>query len=249
MAKDKKIDPHEVGLDPRRLPHHVAVIMDGNGRWARDRGRPRIFGHRAGIESVRDVVKACSQIGVEYLTLYTFSRENWKRPKAEVSALMKMLRNLLKNEIKELDRNDVRVMAIGRVDDLPDSVRKELSRAIDKTRDNKGLTLILALSYGGRGEIADAASRAAKGVLDGELAPEEINEDTFGRFLYAPDVPDPDLLIRTSGELRVSNFLLWQIAYSEIWVTDVLWPDFTRNELFEAIADFQKRERRFGGVE
>lgn len=249
MAKEKKIDPHEVGLDPGKLPQHVAIIMDGNGRWARDRGRPRIFGHKAGIESVRDVVKGCSQIDIKYLTLYTFSRENWRRPKVEVSALMRMLRNLLRNEIKELDENDVRVMAIGRINDLPDFVQKELSRAVDKTRDNKGLTLILALSYGGRGEIADAASRAAKRVLDGRLAPEEINEDTFGQFLYAPDVPDPDLLIRTGGELRVSNFLLWQIAYSEIWVTDLLWPDFTRNELFKAIADFQKRERRFGGVE
>jgi len=249
MAKEKKIHPHEVGLDPGELPQHIAIIMDGNGRWARDRGRPRIFGHKAGIESVRDVVKACSQIDIKYLTLYTFSRENWRRPKAEVSALMRILRNLLRNEIKELDENDVRVMAIGRINDLPDFVQKELSRAVDKTRDNKGLTLILALSYGGRGEIADAASRAAKRVLDGRLAPEEINEDTFGQFLYAPDVPDPDLLIRTSGELRVSNFLLWQIAYSEIWVTDLLWPDFTRNELFKAIADFQKRERRFGGGE
>ncbi len=249
MAKEKKIHPHEVGLDPGKLPQHIAIIMDGNGRWARDRGRPRIFGHKAGIESVRDVVKACSQIDIKYLTLYTFSRENWRRPKVEISALMRMLRNLLRNEIKELDENDVRVMAIGRINDLPDSVQKELSRAVDKTHDNKGLTLILALSYGGRGEIADAASRAAKRVLDGRLAPEEINEDTFGQFLYTPDVPDPDLLIRTGGELRVSNFLLWQIAYSEIWVTDLLWPDFTRNELFKAIADFQKRERRFGGVE
>lgn len=249
MAKEKKIDPHEVGLDPGKLPHHVAIIMDGSGRWARDRGRPRIFGHRAGVESVRDVIRACSQIGIKYLTLYTFSRENWRRPKAEISALMRMLGNLLKNEIEELDQNDVRVITMGRIDDLPDSVRKELARATDKTSDNKGLTLILALSYGGRGEIADAASRAAKRVLDGKLSPEEINEDTFRQFLYAPDVPDPDLLIRTSGELRVSNFLLWQIAYSEIWVTDVLWPDFKRNELFKAIAEFQKRERRFGGVE
>ena len=249
MTKDTRIDPAELGLDPGRLPRHVAIIMDGNGRWARERGKPRIIGHRAGIESVRDVVKACSQIGIGYLTLYTFSRENWRRPRREVKGLMSMLGDLLKREIRELDENDVRVRAIGRVHDLPQSVRKELSRAYERTKDNKGLVLILALSYGGRDEIVDAASKAARKAMSGGLVPEEIDEETFSRFLYAPDIPDPDLLIRTSGELRVSNFLLWQIAYSEIWVTDVLWPDFTREQLFAALRSYQSRERRFGGLE
>jgi len=248
MAKEEKIDLSELGLDSNNLPQHIAIIMDGNGRWAKERGKPRILGHRAGIESVRDIVKACNQIGIKYLTLYTFSIENWRRPKSEVSSLMKMLRDLLRKEIKELHENDVRVMAIGRIGDLPDFVQAEVAKAAEKTCDNKGLTLILALSYGGRGEIADAASRAARDVLEGKLAPEAIDEEIFGRFLYAPDIPDPDLLIRTSGELRVSNFLLWQIAYSEIWVTDVLWPDFNRAELYKAILDYQMRERRFGGV-
>jgi undecaprenyl diphosphate synthase len=249
MAKDKKIHASELGLDSKKLPQHIAVIMDGNGRWAREKGRPRIFGHRAGIESVRDIVKACSQIGIEYLTLYTFSRENWKRPKTEVSSLMKMLRDLLRKEVRELDENDVRIAAIGRISDLPDFVQAELSRAIEKTRDNKGLTLVLALSYGGRAEIADAASKIAKEAYEHRLEPEKIDEELFAQYLYAPDIPEPDLLIRTSGELRVSNFLLWEIAYSEIWVTDLLWPDFRRSELFKAIADYQKRERRFGGIE
>ena len=249
MSKQKRINPAELGLDPRKLPQHVAIIMDGNGRWAREKGKPRIFGHRAGIESVRDVVRACSQIGIGYLTLYTFSRENWRRPRSEVSALMRMLRELLRKEIEELDENDVRVTAIGRINDLPDSVRSELKKARDRTRENEGLVPILALSYGGRDEIADAAAKAARDVTDGVLSPEDISEETFAEYLYAPDVPDPDLLIRTSGELRVSNFLLWQIAYSEIWVTDVLWPDFGREQLFDALADFQHRERRFGGVE
>jgi undecaprenyl diphosphate synthase len=249
MAKQKRIDPTELGLDPEKLPQHVAIIMDGNGRWAREKGKPRIFGHRAGIESVRDVVRACSQIGIGYLTLYTFSRENWRRPRSEVTALMRMLRDLLRKEIEELDENDVRVRGIGRIDDLPDSVRSELRKARERTEANKGLVLILALSYGGRDEIADAAARAATEVAEGNILPADITEEAFSGFLYAPDIPDPDLLIRTSGELRVSNFLLWQIAYSEIWVTDVLWPDFSRKELFDALASYQKRERRFGGVE
>jgi undecaprenyl diphosphate synthase len=249
MVEKKRIDPAELGLDPRRLPKHVAIIMDGNGRWAREKGKPRIFGHRAGIKSVRDVVRACSELGIGYLTLYTFSRENWRRPGREVRALMTMLKDLLRKEIEELDANDVRVKSIGRIDDLPESVRTELFKACDRTRDNEGLVLVLALSYGGRDEIVDAASRAAREAVGGRLLPEEMNEAVFSRFLYAPDIPDPDLLIRTSGELRVSNFLLWQIAYSEIWVTDVLWPDFSRKNLFEALRSYQRRERRFGGLE
>lgn len=249
MIKQEKIDPAELGLDAGRLPQHIAIIMDGNGRWAKEKGRPRIFGHRAGIESVRDIVRACSQIGIKYLTLYTFSRENWRRPKSEVRALMKMLRDLLLKEVEELDENNVKVTAIGRIDDLPDSVQSVLSKACERTRSNTGLVLVLALSYGGRDEIVDAASKVAREVLEGSLEPGDIDEKIFARFLYAPGVPDPDLLIRTSGELRISNFLLWQIAYSEIWVTDVLWPDFKREELYRALADFQNRERRFGGVE
>jgi undecaprenyl diphosphate synthase len=249
MIKEKRINPAELGLDPGKLPQHVAIIMDGNGRWARERGKPRILGHRAGIESVRDVVRACSQIGIGYLTLYTFSRENWRRPRREVRALMGMLRDLLRREIEELDENDVCVRAIGRIEDLPQSVREEISRAHERTKDNEGLVLVLALSYGGRDEIVDATARAVGEAVSGRLLPEDINEEAFARFLYAPDIPDPDLLIRTSGELRVSNFLLWQIAYSEIWVTDVLWPDFTRQDLFDALRSYQTRERRFGGVE
>ncbi len=249
MSRRNKIDAKKLGLDPGKLPRHVAIIMDGNGRWARERGRPRIFGHRAGIESVRDVVKACSEIGIKYLTLYTFSRENWRRPRAEVTSLMSMLRDLLRKEVKELDENDVKIETIGRTQDLPEPVRAELLKAIEKTRDNEGLVLVLAISYGGRDEIVDAAARAARAVQEGQITADQIDEKTFEGFLYAPGIPDPDLLIRTSGELRVSNFLLWQIAYAEIWVTDMLWPDFRRGELFRALLDFQKRERRFGGVE
>ncbi|MGQ9604480.1 MAG: isoprenyl transferase [bacterium] len=230
------------------LPKHVAVIMDGNGRWARKRGLPRIAGHRAGIEAVREVVKGCIALGIPYLTLYTFSVENWNRPATEVNALMSFLRRTLRREVDDLDKTDVRLMAIGRIDDLPSSVRDELERAIKKLSDNKALTLILALSYGGRVEIVDAVRKIASMVASGKLDPDDIDLATVDTNLYTVGIPDPDLLIRTSGEMRVSNFLLWQIAYSEIWVTNVLWPDFRRKHFYQAIMDYQERERRFGRI-
>ncbi len=230
------------------MPRHVAIIMDGNGRWARKRNLPRVAGHRAGIKAVREVVKGCGALGVEYLTLYTFSTENWRRPKTEVRALMRFLRGTLRREREELDRNNVRLSAIGRIKDLPAPVREELSKSIDYLKGNTGLNLILALSYSGRTEILDAVRRVAREVESGALRPGSISESTLRLRLYRGDVPDPDLLIRTSGEMRISNFLLWQIAYSELWVTEVLWPDFRRRHLYEAIGEFQRRERRFGGI-
>jgi undecaprenyl diphosphate synthase len=230
------------------LPRHVAVIMDGNGRWARRRGLPRIAGHRAAIKAVRDVVKGCGSLGIGYLTLYTFSVENWKRPAREVGALMRFLRDTLRKETEELDRNNVTLGAIGRLDDLPEPVREALAVAIDALRANTGLHLILALSYGGRAEIVDAMRRIGKDIKGGRLSPGDIDDALFRSYLYAPSIPDPDLLIRTSGEMRVSNFLLWQIAYSELWVTDTLWPDFRKQQLYEAVSDYQERERRFGRV-
>lgn len=232
----------------RKVPRHVAIIMDGNGRWARERGLPRIFGHRAGIESVREIVRACGEVGIEALTLYVFSVENWERPREEVRGLMGMLRELLRKEVRELDKNHVRLMSIGRRDLLPKVVQEELDRAIKALKKNTGLVLNLALSYGGRAEIVEAARRIGEEAKEGKLDPAKLDEKTFAKHLYAPDLPDPDLLIRTAGEMRVSNFLLWQIAYAELYVTDVLWPDFRRPNLLKAIEDYQKRERRFGRV-
>ncbi|HSG27154.1 MAG TPA: isoprenyl transferase [Candidatus Krumholzibacterium sp.] len=231
-----------------RLPGHVAIIMDGNGRWAKKRNLPRIAGHRAGRESVRCVVRTSARIGIPVLSLYTFSLENWKRPKREVQSLMSFLRNVLKTEYLELDENNIRLRAMGRLDLLPDSTRKVLDGTIERLSGNDGMILNLCLSYGGRAEIADAAGRIAREVLDGRLDPGSIDEDTFARYLYSPDLPDPDLLIRSSGELRVSNFLLWQIAYSEIFVTDLFWPDFREKHLIGAIKAYMERERRFGGL-
>jgi len=231
-----------------KIPKHIAIIMDGNGRWAQKRGLPRIIGHKTGVESVREVVRVASELGVEYLTLYTFSRENWKRPKDEVMGLMNLLKRLLRIEVEELNRNNVRIKAIGRLQDLPDEVLEELERARRLTEKNDGLKLYLALSYGGRAEIVDALKKALKKWEEGKLSPDVIDEKSFRQFLYDPELPDPDLLIRTSGEMRVSNFMLWQIAYSEIYVTPTLWPDFRREELLKAIEDYSKRERRFGGI-
>lgn len=232
----------------RKVPRHIAIIMDGNGRWARERGLPRIFGHQAGIESVREIVRACGEVGIDALTLYVFSVENWERPREEVRGLMGMLRELLRKEVRELDKNNVRLMSIGRRDLLPKVVQEELARAIKALEKNTGLVLNLALSYGGRAEIVEAARRIGKEVREGRLDTAELDEKTFAKHLYAPELPDPDLLIRTAGEMRVSNFLLWQIAYAELYVTDVLWPDFRRPNLLTAIEDYQKRERRFGRV-
>jgi undecaprenyl diphosphate synthase len=231
------------------LPRHIAIIMDGNGRWATRQGLPRIAGHHAGRKSVREVVEGCADLGIGYLTLYTFSIENWNRPKYEVAALMTFLGQVLRDEVEEMNRNNVRLGAWGRLDDLPGSVREELNRAITRLSGNTGLYLHLALSYGGRAEIVDAVRRIAEAVKAGELSPEKIDEELFTRFLYTADTPSPDLLIRTSGEMRLSNFLLWQLAYSEIYVTDVLWPDFRRQHLEEAIVAYQGRDRRFGRVD
>jgi len=230
------------------LPSHVAIIMDGNGRWARRRGLPRIAGHRAAIKAVREAVTGCGSLNIDYLTLYTFSVENWKRPRREVNALMRFLRETIKKETEELDRNNVRLQVIGSIEDLPDTVIKELSRASVALEDNTGLTLVLALSYAGRVEILDAVRRIAAEVRRGNLAEGEITPEVFSSYLYTEGMPDPDLLIRTSGEMRVSNFLLWQIAYSELWITETLWPDFRREHLYRAIIDYQERERRFGRI-
>jgi undecaprenyl diphosphate synthase len=224
------------------------VIMDGNGRWAKRRGLPRIAGHRAGITAVREAVKGCGNLGVEFLTLYTFSVENWSRPAAEVRGLMGFLKRTLRKEVEELDRNNVRLRAIGRTGDLPAEVGAELARATACLDKNTGLTLVLALSYGGRAEILDAVKSLGRDIEQGRIEAARVDADLFRSYLYAGDIPDPDLLIRTSGEVRISNFLLWQIAYSEIWITDVLWPDFRRKHLYEGIAEYQKRERRFGRV-
>jgi undecaprenyl diphosphate synthase len=240
-------------IDFDRLPRHIAIIMDGNGRWARQRSLPRVAGHRAGIAAVRDVVETSARIGCEVLTLYAFSVENWKRPRAEVSTLMSLLREYLRKELETLLEHDIAFNVIGRIEELPEAVRRDLEETRARTRDNRGMTFNVALSYGGRTEIVDACNRLLRDRL--EAAPragagtEPIDEAAFERYLYTAGQPDPDLLIRTSGELRISNFLLWQIAYSEIWVTETLWPDFRRGELLQAIVDYQKRERRYGRVE
>lgn len=230
------------------LPRHIAIIMDGNGRWARQRGLPRIAGHQAGVASVRDVVEACGQLGIEVLTLYAFSKENWRRPKREVMALMRLLVKTVKQEIEELVKNNVRLIAIGNLEDLPKRARESLKGGIELTKNNTGLTLNLALSYSGRREIIDAVKRILQESREGKINPETLDEGFFSQYLYTAGLPDPDLLIRTSGELRVSNFLLWQLAYTEIYVTDVLWPDFRRKDLYQAIEAYQRRERRFGMV-
>lgn len=233
-------------IDLDRLPQHIAVIMDGNGRWARRRRLPRIAGHRAGIRAVRQAVEACARLGVPYLTLYAFSIENWKRPHTEIKLLMALLREYLKKEVKELNKQNIRLGVIGRVGELPKPVQRDLQNALERTQRNTGLRLTLALNYGARAELVDAVRALwRKKKSDGSLT---ITEDSLSERLYTRGLPDPDLLIRTSGELRLSNFLLWQVAYSEIWVTETLWPDFTQQDLFQAIIDYQKRERRYGGL-
>ena len=237
---------HERRIRAETIPRHVAVIMDGNGRWAERRGLDRVQGHRAGIEAVRATVRAAHELGVRFLTLYAFSTENWSRPKGEVEALMGLLEHYLVAELEELDRNGIRLRAIGRLERLPEVARVKLEDALERTRDNSEMTVVFALSYGGRAEIADAARKLARDVEQGKLDPEQIDEKTFGAYLYDPELPDPDLLIRTGGEARVSNFLLWQIAYAELHVTEVMWPDFRKNDLVAAVLDYQHRERRYG---
>jgi undecaprenyl diphosphate synthase len=235
-------------LDFSRLPRHVAIIMDGNGRWARLRHKRRVEGHRAGIASVRDVVETSARLGLEVLTLYAFSVENWKRPKTEVSTLMGLLKRYLRLELETLLRNNIRFRVIGRMDDLPQGVQDELRRGIERTAHCSGLLFNIALNYGGRTEITDAVRRLVTDVLANGRDPARVSEELIASYLYTAGQPDPDLLIRTSGEMRISNFLLWQIAYAEIWVTEVLWPDFRRRHLLQAVLDYQKRERRYGGI-
>lgn len=232
-------------VDLGRLPRHVAVIMDGNGRWARQKGLPRIEGHRAGSESVREIAEASARLGVKVLTLYAFSKENWKRPRQEVIQLWRLLREFLKTEVRVFMENELRLRVIGERSGIPRLALRDLERMEKATAANHRMTLILALNYGGRAEIVSAVRRILKG---GRTRPRDLDEDSFAEFLDTAGIPDPDLLIRTSGELRVSNFLLWQIAYSEIWITPVLWPDFRRKDLFRAVVDFQKRDRRFGDI-
>ena len=236
-------------IDPRRLPGHIAIIMDGNGRWARKRSLPRVAGHKAGVEPVRVTVETCARMGIGALTLYAFSVENWKRPRSEVDTLWRLLHIYLRKEMPNLLRNDIRLAAIGRLEGLPPQAREELRDAVEATAGNRGLRVNLAINYGGRSELVDAFnSILADARRQGRLEDLRVDEGAISSHLYTAKLPDPDLLIRTSGEMRVSNFLLWQIAYAELYVTDTLWPDFTRTDLLQAILDYQKRDRRFGGL-
>lgn len=244
LDDDKKIQSQLKTLG--KLPKHIAVIMDGNGRWAIERNQSRTAGHREGIESVRDIVKASSLLGIKYLTLYAFSIENWKRPASEVSILMKLLEYFLKAELEELHKNNVRISTIGKISSLPKSIQELLYYAIEKTKENTGLTLTLALSYSGRWDIVRAVQMIALDVRRGKVSPEDLSDELFSSYLQTNEIPDPDLLIRTSGEMRLSNFLLWELAYSEIYITDKYWPEFRRKDLYEALYDYFKRERRFG---
>jgi undecaprenyl diphosphate synthase len=233
-------------IDLSRLPRHVAIIMDGNGRWAKKKGNQRIFGHRYGVAAVKETIEAAAEIGVGYVTLYAFSTENWSRPKTEVDALMTLLVTTLGNELDSLIKNNVRLMAIGDIDSLPGIVARNLQQSIDKTSTNTGLVLVLALSYSGRWEITRSVKQIALDVASGKLSPDDIDEKLISSRLQTSNIPDPELLIRTSGEYRVSNFLLWQLAYTEFYFTDTLWPDFRKEHFFDAVYDFQQRERRFG---
>ncbi|MBE3571656.1 MAG: isoprenyl transferase [Moorella humiferrea] len=246
FAPDRK--GKETELDPGKMPRHVAIIMDGNGRWARSRGLPRAAGHRAGVEALRDIVRACVDWGIPILTVYAFSTENWKRPQEEVRGLMNLLVEYMRRELPELKQEGVQVRALGRLEALPQEARRELERAWRETAGNRRLILNLALNYGGRAELVDACREISRKVLAGELHPENINDDVLQKALYTGDLPDPDLLIRPSGEMRLSNFLLWQLAYTELWFTDIYWPDFRRENLRQALLDYQQRERRFGGL-
>ncbi len=230
------------------LPQHVAVIMDGNGRWARERHLPRVEGHRRGAESAKVIIRTAGEVGVKYLTLYAFSAENWNRPKDEVAALMKYLIHYLKAETPDLNKSNVRLEAIGQIHRLPENVQEQLQKSIATLSKNNGLTLVLALSYGGRTEIVDAARSIARKAKAGELDPEEVTEKVFAQHLYTRHWPDPDLLIRTSGEMRISNFLLWQISYAELVITPTLWPDFRKPQFFQALEEYHRRHRRFGGL-
>jgi undecaprenyl diphosphate synthase len=243
--KDIGNDPY---LDMLRIPEHIAIIMDGNGRWAKGHKLPRALGHKAGVETIRKIVKECNKLGVKYLTLYAFSTENWNRPIQEVDSLMKLLVEYLKNELEELNANDVVINSIGNISKLPQVCKVELNSAYEKTKNNKGLILNLALNYGGRNEIVEAVKEISLDLISNKISKDDITEELFSTYMYTREMPDPDLIIRPSGELRLSNFLLWQSAYSEYWFSDINWPDFNENELRIAISDYQKRDRRFGKV-
>ncbi len=246
MRIEGKMGCTKVRIDPAKLPQHIAIIMDGNGRWARRKFLTRIKGHEKGIDAVRNIVEACREMGIAYLTLYAFSVENWRRPASEVNALMRLLKNYLLKERDNLIKNEIRLQAIGDLDRLPVEVKETLFQVIEETKKGDKMTLILALSYGARWEIIKAALRMAHDLNTGIIQEKEVTPDLFSGYLTTSPYPDPDLLIRTSGELRLSNFLLWQLAYTELYITPTLWPDFTKDELFKAIEDYQKRERRFG---
>jgi undecaprenyl diphosphate synthase len=238
----------QIQLDRHNLPSHIAVIMDGNGRWAKKKGAARIFGHKNAITAVRETVEGCAELGIKFLTLYAFSTENWGRPKEEVDALMQLLVSTIRKEIKTLQDNKIRLTAIGDIEGLPDGCRNELHAAMKETAHNEGLTLVLALNYSGKWDILQATKKMAKDVKDGKLHAEELTDAVFSSYLSTAGINEPELLIRTSGEMRISNFLLWEMAYTELYFTEVLWPDFRKEELHRAIAEFQKRERRFGKV-
>ncbi|MCR4434603.1 MAG: isoprenyl transferase [Clostridiales bacterium] len=238
----------ETGMDSRNIPQHVAIIVDGNGRWANRRGMPRNYGHREGSKNLKKIVKICSEIGVRYLTVYAFSTENWKRPKTEVDALMALLLEYLKNADVELEGENIKIRVIGEKKELSEEIKKEIHKVEESTKNNSGLTLTIALNYGGRDEIVSAVRAIGREIKKGVINPEDIDEKYISQRLYTADIPDPDLIIRTSGEKRISNFLLWQSAYSELWYSDVLWPDFRREHLIQAIRDYQKRNRRYGGI-
>ena len=235
-------------IDYSRLPKHIAVIMDGNGRWAKGQGKVRVFGHEQGVLSVKDIVEGCVEVGIEYLTLYAFSTENWNRPKEEVDALMQILISTINKETETLNKNNIKLNAIGNIASLPRECIDDLNEAMEKTAHNEKCTLTLALSYSAKWEILEAAKKIASAVKDNVISLDDINEDLFSSKLTTVNIPDPELMIRTSGEHRISNYLLWQMAYTEFYFTDVLWPDFRREDLFEAIVDYQKRERRFGKI-
>lgn len=247
--KNKKIEnQQDIQLDTNKIPAHIAIIMDGNGRWAKERNLPRTMGHRAGMDTIRKIVKESSKLGIRYLTLYAFSTENWKRPQDEVSALMKLVVEYIAKEIDELHKNEVVFNVIGDTTKLPEPCQKSIESAKEKTKNNKGLTLNIALNYGGRDEIVSGIKKIAKEIKDGSIYVDDINEAVISNHLYTKGMPDPDIIIRPSGELRISNFLLWQGAYSEFWFSNINWPDFTEEDLKRAIIDFQNRNRRFGGV-
>lgn len=235
-------------INTEKLPLHIAVIMDGNGRWAKQHGKPRVFGHRNGVKAVRETTEAAAELGVKYLTLYAFSTENWKRPQLEINALMTLLVETIHKEIETLTKNNIRLQAIGDIERLPKSTRKALLEAIDQTRHHDRMTLVLALNYSAKWEILEAVKMLGENIKAGALEPKDINEELFSAALSTRDIPDPELLIRTSGETRLSNFLLWQLAYAELYFTPVFWPDFRKEDLYNAIIDFQNRERRFGSI-